>query len=190
MDTPNLKTKSVTCSIVKYKTKYFRVQQCQWNSWQDEGWFFSKSSQFYCHIKKNVIFLGQTKEYKKSQGTQPWIYEKMLELAKMAQLWRVVTQSCAIFGSRSTTRIYEMGSHIYDMAYKSNRISSCNLFVYFAQKNYFFYFIHQFLQNTYISLSILHIYSIKYSFFYNFLYFLTHYPSLWQTQHYQKILKY
>ena len=115
--------------------------------------------------------MGQTKEYKKYQGTQPCIYEKMLELAKMAQLWRVVTQSCAIFGSRSTTRIYEMGSHIYDMAYKSNRISSCNLFVYFAQKNYFFYFIHQFLQNTYISLSILHIYSIKYSFFCNFLLF-------------------
>ena len=37
--------------------------------------------------------------------------------------------------------------------------------------NYFFYFTHSFLQNTYISLSILHIYSIKYSFFYNFLLF-------------------
>ena len=30
------------------------------------------------------------------------------------------------------------------------------------------YFTHQFLQNTHISLSILHIYSIKYSFFYIF----------------------
>ena len=39
-------------------------------------------------------------------------------------------------------------------------------------KTYFlFYFIHPFLQNTHISLSILHIYSIKYSFFYNFLLF-------------------
>ena len=36
------------------------------------------------------------------------------------------------------------------------------------KKNYFFYFTHQFLQNTHISLSILHIYSIKYSFFYIF----------------------
>ena len=36
-------------------------------------------------------------------------------------------------------------------------------------KNYFFYFTHPFLQNTHISLSILHIYSIKYSFFYHFL---------------------
>ena len=39
------------------------------------------------------------------------------------------------------------------------------------QKNYFFYFTHLFLQNTHSSLSILHIYSIKYSFFYNFLLF-------------------
>ena len=53
----------------------------------------------------------------------------------------------------------------------SNHISSCKLSIYFAQKNYFFYFTHQFLQNTHISLFILHIYSIKYSFFYNFLLF-------------------
>ena len=39
------------------------------------------------------------------------------------------------------------------------------------KKNYFFYFIYLFLQNIHISLSILHIYSIKYSFFYNFLLF-------------------
>ena len=38
-------------------------------------------------------------------------------------------------------------------------------------KTYFFYFTHPFVQNTHISLSILHIYSIKYSFFYNFLLF-------------------
>ena len=53
------------------------------------------------------------------------------------------------------------------------------------EKTYFFYFTHPFLQNTHIGLSILHIYSIKYSFFYNFLLFLTHYPSLSQTEHYQ-----
>ena len=40
-------------------------------------------------------------------------------------------------------------------------------------KTYFFYFSNSFLQNTHISLSILHIYSIKYSFFYIFYYFLT-----------------
>ena len=46
-------------------------------------------------------------------------------------------------------------------------------------KPIFFYFIHSFLQNTYISLSILHIYLIKFSFFYNFFnYFLTHCLSL------------
>ena len=36
------------------------------------------------------------------------------------------------------------------------------------EKTYFFYFTHPLLQNTHISLSILHIYSIKYSFFYYF----------------------
>ena len=54
----------------------------------------------------------------------------------------------------------------------SNCISSCKLSVYFTQKKtIFFYFTHLFLQNTHVSLSILHIYSIKYSFFYNFLLF-------------------
>ena len=43
---------------------------------------------------------------------------------------------------------------------------------------FFFYFTHLFFQNTHINLSILHIYSIKYSFFYNIYYFLTHYLSL------------
>ena len=42
------------------------------------------------------------------------------------------------------------------------------------EKTYFFYFTHPLLQNTYISLSILHIYLIKYSFFLHFLLF----PSL------------
>ena len=39
------------------------------------------------------------------------------------------------------------------------------------EKIYFFYFIYLFLQNTHISLSILHIYSIKYLLFYHFLLF-------------------
>ena len=39
------------------------------------------------------------------------------------------------------------------------------------KKSYFFYFTHSFLQNTHISLSILHIYSIKYSLFFYFLLF-------------------
>ena len=43
--------------------------------------------------------------------------------------------------------------------------------IFCTKKNYFFYFTNPFLQNTHISLSILHIYSIKYSFFYNFLLF-------------------
>ena len=45
-------------------------------------------------------------------------------------------------------------------------------FIQFYIKNllyFYFYFIHQFLQNIHINLSILHIYWIKYSFFYNFL---------------------
>ena len=42
------------------------------------------------------------------------------------------------------------------------------------EKTYFFYSIHPLLQNTLINLSILHIYSIKYSFFLHFLLF----PSL------------
>ena len=43
--------------------------------------------------------------------------------------------------------------------------------VYFTQKTYFFYFTPLLLQNTYISLSILQDYSIKYSLFINFLLF-------------------
>ena len=45
-------------------------------------------------------------------------------------------------------------------------------------KTYFFYFTHQFLQNTHIRLSILHIYLIKYSFFFPFFITLPHRPSL------------
>ena len=50
------------------------------------------------------------------------------------------------------------------------------------EKTYFFYFTHSLLQNTHISLSILHIYLIKYSFFLHFLLF--HFlSSLAQTHH-------
>ena len=49
------------------------------------------------------------------------------------------------------------------------------LFCQQKKKNkYFFYFTHPLLQNIYISLFILNIYSIKYSFFYNFLLFPSH----------------
>ena len=60
---------------------------------------------------------------------------------------------------------------------KSICISRCIISVHFAkkknkkkQKKNFFYFTHPLLQNTHINLSILHIYSIKYS-------FLTQYPA-------------
>ena len=50
------------------------------------------------------------------------------------------------------------------------------------EKTYFFYFIPPLLQNTHISLSILRVYSIKYSLFYNFLLFTPSLPpSLSQT---------
>ena len=48
---------------------------------------------------------------------------------------------------------------------KSICISRCIISIYFAKKKKcFFYFTHPLLQNTHINLSILHIYSIKYSF--------------------------
>ena len=50
------------------------------------------------------------------------------------------------------------------------------------EKIYFFYFTHPLLQNTHISLSILHIYLIKYSFFLHFLLFSS-LSSLAQTHH-------
>ena len=58
------------------------------------------------------------------------------------------------------------------------------------EKTYFFYFTHLFLQNTHISLFILHIYSIKYLFFLHF--FIISFPlllsgTLSQTQHKPKI---
>ena len=56
-------------------------------------------------------------------------------------------------------------------------------FLFYTKKSYLFYFIDSLFQNTHISLSILHIYSIKYSFFYNFLLLslttpLSHRPTL------------
>ena len=50
------------------------------------------------------------------------------------------------------------------------------------EKTYFFYFTYPLLQNTHISLSILHIYLIKYSFFLHFLLFPS-LSSLAQTHH-------
>ena len=50
------------------------------------------------------------------------------------------------------------------------------------EKTYFFYFTLQLLQNTHISLSILHIYLIKYSFFLHFLLFPS-FSSLSQSHH-------
>ena len=47
--------------------------------------------------------------------------------------------------------------------------------LFYKEKPTFFYFTHPLLRSIHISLSILHIYSIKYSFFYNFLLF---HPSL------------
>ena len=53
------------------------------------------------------------------------------------------------------------------------------------RKTYFFYFTHSILQNTHISLSILHIYSIKYLIFYNFLLFFSSLPLSLTDQQYQ-----
>ena len=61
-----------------------------------------------------------------------------------------------------------------------------NFYLFCKKKNLLPYFTHPFLQNTHISFSILHIYSIEYSLFYNFLLF-PHYPSLSHTQHYPTI---
>ena len=53
------------------------------------------------------------------------------------------------------------------------------------RKTYFFYFTNSLLQNTHINLFILHVYSIKYSLFYNFLFFTPSLPlSLSQTHGY------
>ena len=63
---------------------------------------------------------------------------------------------------------------VQNVGIKSIHISGCKFSFYFApkkkkkKKNPLFYFTHPILQNTHISLSILHFYSIKYSFFYNF----------------------
>ena len=68
---------------------------------------------------------------------------------------------------------------------KSTSIGGVKISIYFAKYTYFFYFTQPLLQDAYISLAILHIYSIKYSFFYIFYYFLTHYLSLSHTQNHQ-----
>ena len=69
------------------------------------------------------------------------------------------------------------------MEVRETALVDANFLFILYKKNYIFYFIHQFLENIYISLSILQIYSIKYSFFYNFLLLsltapLSHWPTL------------
>ena len=82
---------------------------------------------------------------------------------------------------------FALMAHDLKQIWQSKHISKCKRFLVFYTKNLlFFYFTHQFLQNSHISLFILHIYLIKYSFFTIFYYFLTHYSSLSHTQHYQK----
>ena len=54
------------------------------------------------------------------------------------------------------------------------------------EKTYFFYSIHPLLQNTLINLSILHIYSIKYSFFFTF--FIISFPLLSRTNSQTRLL--
>ena len=66
--------------------------------------------------------------------------------------------------------------HLFTLLFWVIDIWLCNVDAKFPsilhkKKNYFFYFTHPFLQNTHISPFILHNYSIKYSFFYNFLLF-------------------
>ena len=58
---------------------------------------------------------------------------------------------------------------------RASTLVDANFLSILHQKNYFFYFTHSFLQNTHISLSILHIYLIKYSFFLH--YHLSHKPN-------------
>ena len=58
--------------------------------------------------------------------------------------------------------------------FRATTLVCANFLSILQEKTYFFYFTHPLLQNTNISLSILHIYSIKYSFFLHFLLF----PSL------------
>ena len=54
---------------------------------------------------------------------------------------------------------------------ENNHICSNFFLSILQEKIYFFYFTHPLLQNTHISLFILHIYSKKYSFFYIFIIF-------------------
>ena len=88
----------------------------------------------------------------------------------------------------STRRLYVRFCYLKFFNVKSLvdlRVSTsvdANFYSILHEKTYFFfYFTYLFLQNTHISLSILHIYSIKYSFFYNFLLFPPSLPSLLQT---------
>ena len=75
------------------------------------------------------------------------------------------------FLSTTNTSILVYGYHSIIITLRAITSVGVNFPSILHQKNYFFYFTHSFLQNTHINLSILHIYSIKYSFFYNFLLF-------------------
>ena len=75
------------------------------------------------------------------------------------------------FLSTTNTSILVYGYHSIIITLRSITSVGVNFPSILHQKNYFFYFTYSFLQNTHINLSILHIYSIKYSFFYNFLLF-------------------
>ena len=103
----------------------------------------------------------------KSQIHTATVHEKFHELWNLSPRWFQATL-------RATTSVH---SKFLSILY---------------EKTYFFYFTHPLLQNTHISLSILHIYSIKYSLFYNFLLFTLSLPlSLIEPQshHYQRSLR-
>ena len=74
---------------------------------------------------------------------------------------------------KTSTKVeaFALMAHDLKQIWQSKRIDKCKSFLLFYTKNLLFLFTHQFLQNTHISLSILHTYLIKYSFFYNFLLF-------------------
>ena len=75
------------------------------------------------------------------------------------------------FLSTTNTSILVYGYHSIIITLRAITSVGVNFPSILHQKNYFFYFTHSFLQNTHINLSILHIYPIKYSLFYNFLLF-------------------
>ena len=86
------------------------------------------------------------------------------------------------FLSTTNTSILVYGYHSIIITLRAITSVGVNFPSILHQKNYFFYFTHSFLQNTHINLSILHIYSIKYSFFLQFFIILSLIAFLSQTQ--------